>query len=650
MKVVWLRVVLAGLITLGCGAGFAGERAENFRLTDQNGRSHELYYLEDHAAVVLFSFAADCPASIEAARQLAAMRATMGEAAPPVLGVNALPGDDRAAVTAALGETALPVLMDPSQSIGRSLGLRVTGEALVLSPKEDWAVTYRGAADAAAIQAVLAGSAPQPAAATGRAIAYADYSQVSYARDIVPILASKCVSCHRDGGLGPFAMSDYRKVLGWGDMIRETVRTKRMPPWHADTGVGEFLHSRALSAEEEAKLLAWVEQGAPKDGEEDPLPAIAAKAAPRTWQLGEPDHVVRLPEVQDIPAEGIVDYRYIPVAVGIDENKWVRALEVRTDNPSVVHHALIFINYPPEYRHKQPKPNKGLRGYFASYLPGAQIAPLPDDAGIFLPKGAVLTFQMHYSVTGKPEKERTEIGFYFHDHQPARVVRVEAGHYNDFLIPPNAQDHPTQCDYEFKQDAEILGLSPHMHFRGSRFRFALKEGDAQERTLLNVPFYEFDWQPMYFLKEPVKVAAGTRMLCEGAFDNSRFNRKNPNPAQYVPFGEQSFQEMFIGYIQMASPLDPADFEPRALEESQRIGRGVPITPENIVGMKFRIVEKLKVEFRPEGKVVTLQGDPFGTYTFVTPGRIRTKSFFGEIDLYVVGDELYFEGEPATRLG
>lgn len=630
----------------------AAERVENFRLTDHQGRSHELYHLEDSSAVVLFSFAPDCEVARATATGLQELVAGMAESAPAVLGVNAVAEDNREAVAEAMGETPLSILMDPAQRIAHALGFQHTGEVLLINPKENWRVLYRGGLDPEALKGFLTGQslAATTTPAQGRAISYADYSQVSYARDIVPILESKCLSCHREGGLGPFAMSDYKKVMGWGEMIRETVRTKRMPPWHADPGVGAFKHSRALTPEQEAKLLAWIEAGAPQGEEEDTLPEAVAKSAPVKWQLGEPDHLIRLPEVQELPAAGIVNYRYIPVAANIDEDKWVRAIEVRATNPAVVHHALIFINYPREYRHMQPRPHKGLRGYFASYLPGAQILPLPDDAGVFLPKGSVLTFQMHYNPTGKPETDQTEMGLYFHDTVPARAVRIEAGHYNDFIIPPNAKDHPSRCRYEFKQDAEILGLSPHMHFRGSRFAFTVKHPDDSEQPLLNVPFYEFDWQPMYFLEEPLKVSKGARMICEGAFDNSRFNKKNPNPDQFVPFGEQSFQEMFIGYVQFATQRNPDDYVPQELTPEQRIGVGVPITPENIVGMKFRIVEELRVEFMPDGKVNTLQGDPFGTYEFTDAGKIQTKSLFGPIELYVVGDELYYDGEPTRRVG
>ena len=646
-------VLFALMLLSGCVAlGDEAPAVANFRLTDHTGSSHELFRLADSSAVVVLAYSPECAVAKEGAAALSKARAAAGEAGPAVLGINVTGGDDRAKVAEALGDVALPVLMDPAQTVSKSLGFTQAGEVVVIVPGEGWRVVYRGALNAAALQAYLKGDL-FPAAVTeaaGQAIVYPDYSGISYVKDIAPILETKCFSCHREGGLGPFAFSDYKKVLGWSDMIHETVRTKRMPPWHADTAVGAIEHKHALSAEEEGKLLAWIEAGAPQDVGDDPLVAAAAKPAPGAWTLGEPDHIVRMQDAQELPAEGIVNYRYIPVAVGIDEDKWVRAMQVRSDNPKVLHHALLFITYPREYRHLQPRPSKGLRGYFASFVPGAEVTSLPDDAGVFLPKGSVLTFQMHYTTIGKATQERSELGLYFHESAPSRAVRVEAGHENDFAIPPHAKDHPTKCDYEFRRDAEILGLSPHMHYRGSRFRFTADYPDGEQEDLLNVPWYEFDWQPMYFLEKPLKVPEGTRIVMDGGFDNSRFNRKNPNPEQMIRFGEQSFQEMFIGYVQYATQRDPDRYQARELEPHETIGMGEMITQDNIVGMKFRIVEELQVEFKPDGKLHTLQGYPMGTYVFETPTQIKTKSLFGEIVLFVVGDELFFDGNPLRRIG
>jgi hypothetical protein len=633
----------------------AASRAENFRLNTASGLSWELAYQGDATAVALLALDPQCPVGREAAKALEEVRAAADPAALSVAAINVRPEATREEVDAMARELGLqyPVLMDQTLTVAKSLGLARSGEGVLISPREDWKVLYRGAADAhgkAALDGTLAGEAVLVPAvsSTGTPISYPRV-EVSYTRDIVPILQTKCVSCHVDGGLGPFAMNNYRKVHGWADMIRETVRTKRMPPWHADPAVGAFKNDRSLSAEEETKLLAWVESGAPKDGDEDPLAVVTENLKVEPWQLGEPDHVVQLPQPQQLPAEGVIPYRYIPVEANITEDKWLRALEVRTNNRPVLHHALIFITYPKEYRHIQPDAHSGLNGYFAAYLPGGQIYALPEEMGIFLPKGSVFTFQMHYSVTGKPETEQCEMGLYFHEHTPKKVVKIEAAHENDFLIPPGARDHEVKARYDFDHEAEILGLSPHMHFRGSRFKFAANFPDGELMNLLNVPFYEFDWQPMYMFEQPLKVPAGTRIECVGAFDNSRFNKKNPQPAQMVAFGEQSFEEMFIGYVEFAEDLDPERYQPRPVDPERYVGLGEKITPESIVGMQFRILRNIVVEFFEDGKVESADGTVKGKYEFLDDSRIKVKSLFGEYIFTAIGDELFLQGRPLRRV-
>ncbi len=663
MRYAVTRVVVLAL-AIACGLARAEDlpkpdKAENFRLMSSDNKSWELSYQGNAKAVVLLALDFDCPVAKESAKALEALRAAQGDKVS-IAAISLRPTATRAQLQALATELGVkyPILLDPTQRISRSLGFTRSGETVMLDSASAWKVLYRGAvagADGAAvlIPAVDAHVEGEPvpstaAESTGVAVAYADPGVVSYSKDIVPILESKCVSCHHEGGLGPFAMSDYKKVHGWADMIRETVMTKRMPPWHADPEMGHFLNSRALSTEEEGKLLAWIEAGAPQDGDVDPLPAVVP-ATNSKWQLGEPDHKVALPEVQELPAEGIIDYRYIMVDSNLDEDKWLRAIEVRTDNLPVLHHALIFVLYPKEYRHIQPEARSGLNGYFAAYLPGAQLFNLPPEAGIFLPKGSMFTFQMHYNSTGKPEKERCEMGLYFHDAPPEKAVLIEAASETEFGIPANAPDLEVTADYEFGQDAEILGMSPHMHYRGSRFQFAANYPDGNTEMLLNVPFYEFDWQPMYILEKPLRVPQGTEIFVKGAFDNSKFNKKNPDPEQEVYFGEQSFEEMFIGYVQFAVPRDPKRFTPREIDAEEFVGLGEKITPESIVGMQFRIRRQLIVEFKADGKVESLDGSVKGKYKFNGDHEIIVNSIFGEIEFSVVGDEMFMYGKPVRRV-
>lgn len=646
----------------------APTKAENFRLIDHAGVSRELYHLEDAKGVVLFAFCASCPVSLETAKTLQQHVEEAGEAGFQIWGVNIQPDSNREAIAAVLAEAGLtiPVLMDPTQRIAFSLGLTHAGETLLINPAASWEIVYRGAVDnrfaaeapaAEPTESYLRNAAvslvegqPVTLAAvrtTGEEIQYQDMSAVSYANDIVPILESKCITCHHDGGLGPFTMDSYRRVRGWAPMMRETIRTGRMPPWHADPATGPYVHDRALTTDEERKLLAWIEQGAVMDGDVDPL---AEKELPKgaKWQLGEPDHTVRLPEVQQLPADGIVDYRYIPVPSGLTEDRWLNGIEVRTDNPAVVHHALIFVSYPREYRHLEPEARSGLNGYFAAYLPGAQLKHFPEGSAMFLPKNAVFIFQMHYNTTGKPEQDMTEMALHFHDGPPKDIIKIEAAHYNDFIIPPNKYDHEASADYDFEADARILGLSPHMHYRGSRFKFAANFPDGTEKLLLNVPLFEFDWQPMYFLADPVDVPEGTVMQCEGAFNNSRFNPKNPNPESYVRFGEQSFEEMFIGYVLFSTPYQPEDFQPREVDTSKIVGYGEKITKDNLPGMAFTVMRRIRIDFLPDGVLSAGEGALKGTWEMIGD-RVILDTPMGRHEAFVNNDELIFRGRAARRV-
>ncbi|MBI1318538.1 MAG: redoxin domain-containing protein [Candidatus Hydrogenedens sp.] len=655
-------ILAASILTFTAQMEAMGEAAEDFRLLDQAGVSRALYHQADRQAVVLFAFASDCPVSLESAALLQA-RFPSDVAAPVVVwGINVRPGDSRDVVASTLTDAGLtlPILMDPTLRFAHALGLSHAGETLVLNPSDNWKIVYRGAADAgleASAGELLSLAAPaeqdvvfassRPA---GAPIAYPDLGSLSYADDIAPILESKCVTCHDQGGMGPFAMSNYEKVQVWASMMRETIRTGRMPPWHADEETGPYLHDRSLTVDEEQKLLAWIEQGAVNASDKDPL---AGRTPPEAvdWQLGEPDHIVRLPEVQQIEADGIVEYRYISVPSVLSENRWLRGVEVRTSNPKVVHHALIFVNYPRDYRHMQPRSSSGLDGYFASFLPGAQLNFFPEGSAMFLPHDTVFLFQMHYNTTGKPEEDMTELGLYFQDAPPEKAIHISAAHYEDFIIPPHVYDQPTQAKYRFRRDATILGLSPHMHYRGSRFKFAAvfpEDSGRADLPLLNVPFYEFDWQPMYFLEHPIDVPEGTVMQCNGAFNNSRFNPKNPYPEAVVAFGEQSMQEMFIGYVMYTTDYTPEDFEPKEIDAEDVIGLGEPITAETLPGMAFKIGPVVRVDFHEGGIATAAEGIVKGTWE-IENDVLTLGGPLGTFKIHINYDELVFRDDVLKRL-
>lgn len=650
MKIAPLHVFLAAL-TLALPAIALPERAENFRLTDQADTSHELYRLADSPLVALVSYSTACTATHDA---LPALKAAMDELTPrgvAFLGIDPDTADSRESVAeqlAAAGIT-LPVLLDPAQIAAKALGLTQYGEALVIAPTDNWKVVHRGGI--AGLRPALAAQLdkqPLPAAtpATGGTIAYAT-SGADFQKDVLPILEAKCASCHRAGGIAPFEMSSTKKLRSIADMIREVILTKRMPPWHADPHYSTFTNDRSLTEKEQATLVAWAEAGAPAEPAADEQLAKYAQPEEQAWALGKPDLVIGLDQPEELPAEGVVDYRYRYVPSGLTEDKWLRGLEVQAGNPKVVHHALIFIIYPKHYRNLQPEARQGLGGYFASFLPGAIIKPYPENTGQWVPAGSTFVFQMHYTTTGKPETDQTRMALYFHDTPPAEEFRMGAAHETEFAIPPKAMDYGVSADYRFRRAAKIWALSPHMHFRGSRFRFELEQPGGERQTLLNVPFYEFDWQPLYLLKEPISVPEDAQILCDGGFDNSRFNPRNPKPDQMVFFGEQSFEEMFIGYVGYSVPRDESRFTSLPEERVARMGFGQPITEQNIIGTKWRIAGRFVIEFKEEGRVVANGLIP-GTWKMIG-NRISIVNPIQPIDVGVIGDELMYNTRPLRYL-
>ncbi len=582
-------LTLMGLLCWGCLGGAPATAAsrsnklkteqnqtvENFRLTDHTGRSQELYRYADARAIVLCVGGNGCPIVRQSVSTLKDLRDHFGGQGVVFAMLNANPQDDPDSIAreAAEFEIPFPVLVDSAQVVARALHVTRTAEAIVIDPKT-WTIIYRGAINdrlgygtqkpkatknylADALARFLAGQKVSPAKTPvkGCAVTFASASgkpgqAVSYAKQVAPILQKHCVSCHRSGQIGPFAMSSHQKVAGWSSTIRETILEQRMPPWHADPHRGVFANDRSLSREDAHTLLNWIDQGAPRGDGADPLAANPPPAA-EPWPLGKPDYVVSMDTEQTIPATGLVDYRYVVVDAPVTEDVWVRAAVVRPGNFKVLHHCLVFLKYPEALKKQQPNYHGGAGGYFIGYVPGTLPSAFPEGTGKFIPKGSKIIFQMHYTPTGKEEKDRTEIGLYVLPAKPAMELRTRAAAQNKFAIPPGEPDHEVRGEYRFKKDALLYSLSPHMHLRGSRFRYDAHYPDGRTETILSVPHYDFNWQTLYELAEPKKIPAGTRLVCTGAFDNSASNPANPDAAKPVKWGEQSWDEMFIGYINFA---------------------------------------------------------------------------------------------------
>jgi len=557
------------------------EAVDNFRLTDHLGKSYELYRQTQAPIVVLFVAGNGCPIVRQSLSTLKTLRERFADQKVVFWLLNANPQDDQASVVEEAAEFGIdfPVLMDKAQIVARSLKLTRTAEAIAINTK-DWKVVYRGAVDdrlgygtqkvkqpktflADAIDNFLAGKKVSPDRTTvkGCAVSFVSLKPkegktVSYASEVAPILQKNCVVCHSPGNIGPFSMSSYEKVKGWSSMIREVLLEQRMPPWHADPHYGTFANDRSLSPKEVQTLLTWIEQDRPRGKGVDPLVA-QPPAEVIDWPLGKPDYIVSMPKEIEIPATGVIPYRYVVVNSPVYEDVWLRAAVMKPGNRKVLHHCLVFLYYPKTDGLAQPDYKGGIDGFFTGYVPGATDVPYPEGTGKFLPKGSRFVFQIHYSPTGKIEKDRSEIGLYLHKTKPPMELHTRAAAQTRLNIPPGDPDHEVTAQFNFKRDSILYEFSPHMHLRGSRVKYEALYPDGKREVLLSVPHYDFNWQTAYRLTEPKRMPAGSKLICTGAFDNSPQNPANPDPTKLVHFGEQSFDEMFIGYMNYAEIPQPA---------------------------------------------------------------------------------------------
>jgi hypothetical protein len=370
----------------------------------------------------------------------------------------------------------------------------------------------------------------------------------SYRNEIAPMLQSKCVTCHRPGEIGSWGITSHAAVRAKSAAIRANVLEGLMPPWHADPAHGKFENDFSLTPQQQARLVAWLDAGAPREDGVDPLETVPPAAG--LWPMGKPDVVLKI-ATQSIQANGQMPYGYLSVTNTLKTNAWLRAAVIRPGNRTVVHHALIFYIKPgsifqmlADFQAIQG----GLNGFYAGYVPGMDQREYPAGTAKFLPAGGTFVFQMHYTPNGKATTDATEMGLYLSPTPPAMELKTGAANSTAIDIPAGARNHRMVAERFFDKAVDIHELSPHMHFRGDSMRFEALLPDGSSQILLNVPKYDFNWQALYRLSQPVRLPAGSRIRISGGFDNSRWNPFNPDAKSRVRFGEQTDDEMFIGYI------------------------------------------------------------------------------------------------------
>jgi hypothetical protein len=414
------------------------------------------------------------------------------------------------------------------------------------------------------------------AAAGGAAAAQAPAAAPTFSADVAPIMYAKCVSCHRPGEVAPMSLITFRDVRPWAASIRDKVASRVMPPWHADRAHGTFRNDLSLKQSEIDTIVTWANAGAP---EGDPAKMPKLPDFPNGWQIGTPDVVFEMPQAFPIPARGDVEYQYFEVATNFTEDRWMQAGEVRAGDRARVHHIIVYVKEPePVRRPTVMSVRPILAGGAAAPAPAPRpaAAPRPDgaaapvtrggdqmlinwavgeDAPVHLPgmakripKGASLVFQVHYTTNGTPGTDRSKVGLIFAKEPPRAEVRTGMIANPLFAIPPGVDNHRIEAEATFSEDVNVWSMHPHMHLRGKDMTYTAIYPDGRSEIILRVPKYDFGWQTDYWLAKPLMMPKGSKIHVQAHFDNSVANRHNPDPKATVRWGDQTWEEMMIGFF------------------------------------------------------------------------------------------------------
>lgn len=552
-----------------------GRKIDNFTLKDFRGKEYSLDDYADSKIVVVYFFGTECPLAKLYSLRLEKMSKEFGQQGVAFVGINSNVQDSITEIEnhVRLHGVKFPALKDVGNVVADQFGATRTPEVFLLD--RDRVVRYTGRVDGQytfgsgvglsspaekrkdleiAIEELLAGKQITVATAEAKGcligrVREQKESDVTYSNQISRIFQNRCIECHREGQIAPFAMTDYDEVAGWGEMIAEVVDDRRMPPWHADPAHGQFANENRLTAKEKQQIFTWVDAGCP---EGDPADRPEAIAYHKGWYLpGGPDEVFYMTEEPvAINAEGTEPYRYYTVDPGFKEDKWITLAEALPGNPAIVHHIIVFVQ-PPESEARDHGDSRLLVGF----APGTRPQALKPGWAKRIPAGSKLVFQMHYTPIGSAQTDRSMVGLVYCDESEVthRAVTTNAVSH-DFVIPAETKDYVVVSEKTFGRDTLLISLFPHMHMRGSAFKYELVTPEGKTETLLDIPVYDFNWQNHYILKEPKPISKGSKMVCTALFDNSIDNLANPDPTSEVRWGDQTWEEMMIGWHDIAFPI------------------------------------------------------------------------------------------------
>ncbi len=553
-----------------------GRQIAAFTLPDTSGQPWVLAdQARDAKATVVAFLSAGCPVSNGNLAALAELHKKHAKNGVVFVGVFSHPAEDADAIAAHAKEAAIPFpcLKDDGTTLADKLAVDRLPTVVVLDSGRK--VRYAGRVDdqfavgihrakattrelAAALESVVAGTdvatpfaAPAGCKLTRPTKEVAAGPAVTYHKEVSRLIQAKCQGCHRPGEPAPFALMTYKQAKGWSGMMREVVTDGVMPPWSADTPPGHILNDRRLTAAEKATLTAWVDQGCP---EGDPADAPPPKTYAAGWRLGrEPDVVLTMNKPVSVPAQYMLGmmgmpYEYIPAGEPFAADMWVQGLEVRPDLRAAIHHVIAFLVPPGQTFWDVAGPNFG-RYVLAAYVPGDDPILYPEGTAKLIPKGGQILFEVHYTPNGKAGVDRSKIGLVKAKGPPKYEAKSDAVFTEKFRIPAGDPNYRVVAKRTFKTDLVIAALTPHMHLRGKSFQYDLRRPDGTTETLLSVPRYDFNWQVAYTLAKPLAVPAGSTLTCTATFDNSPGNPANPNPAKSVTWGQQTWEEMMIGFVE-----------------------------------------------------------------------------------------------------
>ena len=538
-----------------------GDRIDNLTFKDIRYLSRSLNDFKDRKAFVLVFSTTSCPLVQRYWPALNRLEKDYRDKGVQFLAVNV--GDDdpitAVAAQAVRHEAEFPFVKDFDAVCAGKLGVKRVPEVVVLDA--DRKLRYRGRIGdqyriggarpaptrhdlKEALDAVLAGKpvAVPETTVDGCLVTRTEISApktpLTYAEHVAPILRKHCVECHRPGTSAPFALLTYEQAAAKANTIAEVVREQRMPPWYGAPDHVDFINRRGLSAKEREALRQWVKGGRQR-GDDGKLPPLDLPR-PDAWRIGEPDRVLDAP-CHELPAEGLIPYKYVFLPYVFQEDTWVAAAQIRPDNPRVLHHCnMAYVRLGEQF---------AISNFITGTVPGGDAMTLEKGVAYHIPKGSLLVLQVHYITTGKPEKCKIRVGFKYASGMIQKQLRFSYLATTRYSIPPGAPAHRVSTSRVLSCDAEGVGLFSHMHLRGRDMTFKAHYSDGKSETLLVTPNFNFDWQLAYrWAPGAKKLPKGTRLECVAHYDNSAFNPFNPDPKATVRDGQQTFNEMMNGFV------------------------------------------------------------------------------------------------------